>query len=176
MKSISSPECWKVLSPFPRCWRAFILTFAPFLVHSDYFFGLFFGNSAFGTTAPRCPAWGPRSRQTPSNTPRHLMTWHVERVERWRNLGAAAELRPFGKKVTTCSMISFLFEVWGASFQFWQLFLRFDCMSDIHIDKEGVALAEGGEWDCISISMSSFNLKVSQTVYFCHYSFCWTAS
>ena len=34
----------------------------PFLVHSDWFMSFFFGNSAFGATAPRYVAWGPRSR------------------------------------------------------------------------------------------------------------------
>ena len=72
------------------------------LVHFSSFdcFSVFFGNSAL---APRCSAWSPRSRQTPSNTPGHLVTGYVERVERWRHLGAAADLCPFRRQVTIYS-------------------------------------------------------------------------
>ena len=41
----------------------------------------------------------------PSNTPGHLVTWHVEWVERWRQLGAAADLAHFSIDNITSSFI-----------------------------------------------------------------------
>ena len=59
------------------------------LVHSDYF-SVFFGNSAIGALTSRCPPGFPGH----ANPLEHLVTGHVERLERWRHLGAAADLRP----------------------------------------------------------------------------------
>ena len=80
-----------------------LVHFWSILTFFQYSFG---GNSAFGAVAPSCPPGGPRSRWTPSNMPGHLLTEHIERVERWRHFGAAAEFRSFRKQATIYNNIS----------------------------------------------------------------------
>ena len=93
------------------------LLFWPILaVLSVFFFFFFWGG---GTVHfPRCRPGGPRLHSSPSNTPGQLvalscliksgMTWCVEKVQRWRHLGAPADTAPFHFHDTICNCMSCL--------------------------------------------------------------------
>ena len=85
---------------FCRLWRSFILTFGPFLVHSDYFFDLFLSGRVHSERQLLGVHSGVPGHAEPPRT--HLVTFlpDMSRGLSVEDLGAAADLRPLRRYAT----------------------------------------------------------------------------